>query len=76
MTLRCAQGRLLTSRERAALELASQGLTAKGIGRKLGCSEKAVGNLWENCRDKLGARKTCQAVRIARERGEIGEASQ
>jgi two-component system response regulator DesR len=59
----------LTDRERAALRLAGEGLSATAIAQKLGLSEGTVRNYLSEAIGKLGATNRVEAARIARERG-------
>jgi two-component system response regulator DesR len=59
----------LTDRERAALRLAGEGLSATAIAARLGLSEGTVRNYLSEAIGKLGASNRVEAARIARERG-------
>lgn len=59
----------LTERERAALRLAGEGLSATAIAARLGLSEGTVRNYLSEAIGKLGANNRVEAARIARERG-------
>ena len=61
----------LTLRERRVLELISEGLTNREIGRELGLAEKTVKNYVSVVLQKLGmARRTQAAVLMAKQAGE------
>jgi DNA-binding NarL/FixJ family response regulator len=59
----------LTPREFEVLRLLVRGDTVKGIGEKLGLSEKTVANHQSVIREKLGARNGVQLARVAAELG-------
>jgi len=59
----------LTPREFEVLRLLVRGDTVKGIGEKLGLSEKTVANHQSVIREKLGARNGVQLARVATELG-------
>jgi two-component system, NarL family, response regulator DesR len=59
----------LTERERSALRLAGEGLSATAIAARLGLSEGTVRNYLSEAIGKLGASNRVEAARIARERG-------
>ncbi len=59
----------LTPREFEVLRLLVRGDTVKGIGEKLGLSEKTVANHQSVIREKLGARNGVQLARAAIELG-------
>lgn len=60
---------LLTARERAVLSLLAAGLTAEGIGHRLGISPRTVHKHLENAYGKLHVRDKVSAVRRARNAG-------
>jgi len=55
----------LTAREFEVLRLLARGETVRGIGEKLGLSEKTVANHQSVIREKLGARNGVQLARMA-----------
>lgn len=55
----------LSPRELTCVALTAQGLTAKGIARKLNISASAVNLYLSKARLKLGAANTCAVVAIA-----------
>jgi len=55
----------LTAREFEVLRLLARGETVRGIGEKLGLSEKTVANHQSAIREKLGARNGVQLARVA-----------
>jgi two-component system, NarL family, invasion response regulator UvrY len=59
----------LTAREFEVLRLLARGETVRGIGEKLGLSEKTVANHQSAIREKLGARNGVQLARAAAELG-------
>ena len=59
----------LTPREFEVLRLLVRGDTVKGIGEKLGLSEKTVANHQSVIREKLGTRNGVQLARVANELG-------
>lgn len=59
----------LTPREFEIFRLLARGDTVKGIGEKLGLSEKTVANHQSAIREKLGARNGAQLARVATELG-------
>ena len=59
----------LTERERSALRLAGEGLSAAAMADRLGLSEGTVRNYLSEAIGKLGASNRVEAARIARERG-------
>ena len=59
----------LTAREFEVLRLLARGETVRGIGEKLGLSEKTVANHQSVIREKLGARNGVQLARVAAELG-------
>jgi two-component system, NarL family, response regulator DesR len=59
----------LTERERVALRLAGDGLSAQAIADRLGLSEGTVRNYLSEAIGKLGASNRVEAARIARDRG-------
>jgi two-component system response regulator DesR len=59
----------LTERERVALRLAGDGLSAQAIADQLGLSEGTVRNYLSEAIGKLGASNRVEAARIAREKG-------
>lgn len=63
----------LTLRERETLELASKGNANREIGRLLGISENSVKVYMRQIFQKLGAADRAEAVKMALQRGIIGE---
>lgn len=61
----CATPRLLTERERSVLSVASEGLTAREIGRRLGVHERTVTTHLNHIYRKLGANGRVSALSIA-----------
>jgi two-component system, NarL family, invasion response regulator UvrY len=59
----------LTAREFEVLRLLARGETVRGIGEKLGLSEKTIANHQSAIREKLGARNGVQLARVAAELG-------
>jgi two-component system, NarL family, invasion response regulator UvrY len=59
----------LTAREFEVLRLLARGETVRGIGGKLGLSEKTIANHQSAIREKLGARNGVQLARVAAELG-------
>jgi two-component system, NarL family, invasion response regulator UvrY len=59
----------LTAREFEVLRLLARGETVRGIGEKLGLSEKTVANHQSAIREKLGARNGVQLAHAAAELG-------
>jgi len=59
----------LTAREFEVLRLLARGETVRGIGERLGLSEKTVANHQSAIREKLGARNAVQLARVAAELG-------
>jgi len=59
----------LSAREFEVLRLLARGETVRGIGEKLGLSEKTVANHQSAIREKLGARNGVQLARAAAELG-------
>jgi len=64
-----AMAKTLTAREFEVLRLLAQGDTVKGIGEKLGLSEKTVANHQSAIREKLGAKNAVQLARAATQLG-------
>ena len=61
----------LSRRELEILGLLGDGLSNRGISRRLGISERTVKFHVSSLLSKLGAKNRTQAVRLARERGLI-----
>lgn len=61
----------LSPREREVLELMALGLTARGVGERLGVSEETVRTHSRNATRKLGSRNRVHAIAVALSRGEI-----
>jgi DNA-binding NarL/FixJ family response regulator len=59
----------LSPREFEVLRLLAQGETVRGIGEKLGLSEKTIANHQSAIREKLGARNSAQLARLAAQIG-------
>ncbi|MGH7728410.1 MAG: response regulator transcription factor [Vulcanimicrobiaceae bacterium] len=59
----------LSERERAALRLAADGLSAAAIAEQLACSEGTVRNYLSAAIGKTGAANRIEAARIARDKG-------
>lgn len=64
----------LTAREAEVLAALVDGLTTRGIARRLGAAEKTVENHKTRLYAKLGARNQAQAVALAHELGLVGGA--
>jgi len=66
-----ADGLRLTVRERHVLSLVAEGLSNREIANRLGVSQRTVEVHIGNVMAKLGASNRIQAVRMAREQGEL-----
>lgn len=62
-----------TARERGILELLAEGLENKRIGTPLNISPETVKSRLTRIFEKLGARNRTEAIRIATQRGLLGQ---
>ncbi len=66
-----AEPKVLSPREREVVALMAEGLTAEGVGARLGVSVETVRTHVRNAIRKLHARNRVHAIALALERGEV-----
>lgn len=70
------EGQHLTDRELQVLDLASQGLTNREVGAKLGLAQETIKTHVRHYLAKLGARNTTHAVALGYQQGYLPKSTE